>query len=135
MGNFSLPVARLAQEVIGVEAYGQSIEMARLNARLNGMDNVRFFTRESYGAATIYSQNEPVDLVILDPPRSGAYDVVRELVSVRPGRILYISCDPPTLVRDLQPLLNNGYQAVWSRPFDLFPHTHHTESITMLKRE
>lgn len=135
MGNFSLPVARLAQEVIGVEAYQQSIEMARLNARLNGMDNVRFFTRESYGAATIYSQNEPVDLVILDPPRSGAYDVARELVSVRPGRLLYISCDPPTLVRDLQPLVNNGYQPVWSRPFDLFPHTHHTESITMLKRE
>lgn len=134
MGNFSLPVARLAQEVVGVEAYLQSIEMARLNARLNEIDNVSFFAREAYGAATEYNVDGAIDLVIMDPPRSGAYDVARELVTVRPAKILYVSCDPPTLVRDLQPLLHNGYRLVWSRPFDLFPHTHHTESITFLER-
>ncbi|MGE4545729.1 MAG: class I SAM-dependent RNA methyltransferase [Pedobacter sp.] len=134
MGNFSLPVARLAQEVIGVEAYPQSIEMARLNARLNEVGNAAFFAREAYGAATLYGSDLPLDLVILDPPRSGAYDVARELVAVRPAKILYVSCDPPTLVRDLQVLLNNGYRLIWSRPFDLFPQTHHTESITLLER-
>jgi 23S rRNA (uracil1939-C5)-methyltransferase len=134
MGNFSLPVARIAQEVIGVESYGRSIEMARLNARLNGIDNVAFFVGESAGAATGFSAEGAFDLVVLDPPRSGAYDVARELVTVRPGRIVYISCDPPTLVRDLQPLLHNGYRVVKSRAFDLFPHTHHTESITFLDR-
>lgn len=134
MGNFSLPVARLAQEVIGVEAYPQSIEMARLNARLNEVDNASFFTRESFGAATLYGSELPLDLVILDPPRSGAYDVVSELVIVKPARILYISCDPPTLVRDLHILLQKDYRVVWSRPFDLFPQTHHTESVSLLER-
>ena len=134
MGNFSLPVARLAQELIGVEAYPQSIEMARLNARLNEIGNAAFFTREAFGAATLYGSDLPLDLVILDPPRSGAYDVVRELVAVQPAKILYVSCDPPTLVRDLQVLLNDGYRLTWSRPFDLFPQTHHTESISLLER-
>ena len=134
MGNFSLPVARLAQEIIGVEAYPQSIEMARLNARLNEIGNAAFFAREAFGAATLYGSDLPLDLVILDPPRSGAYDVVRELVAVQPAKILYVSCDPPTLVRDLQVLLNDGYRLTWSRPFDLFPQTHHTESISFLER-
>lgn len=134
MGNFSLPVARLAQELIGVEAYPQSIEMARLNARLNEVFNADFFAREAFGAATLYGGDLPLDLVILDPPRSGAYDVVRELVAVQPAKILYVSCDPPTLVRDLQVLLEGGYRLAWSRPFDLFPQTHHTESITLLER-
>jgi 23S rRNA (uracil1939-C5)-methyltransferase len=134
MGNFSLPVARLAQEVIGVEAYPRSIEMARLNARLNEVNNTTFFAREAFGAATHFARDSAIDLVILDPPRSGAYDVARELVAVQPARILYISCDPPTLVRDLQPLLHNGYRLAWSRPYDLFPQTHHTESISLLER-
>ncbi len=134
MGNFSLPVARLAQELIGVEAYPQSIEMARLNARLNEVGNTAFYAREAFGAATLYGSDLPFDLVILDPPRSGAYDVVRELVDVQPAKIIYVSCDPPTLVRDLQVLLNGGYQLSWSRPFDLFPQTHHTESISLLER-
>jgi 23S rRNA (uracil1939-C5)-methyltransferase len=134
MGNFSLPVARLAQELIGVEAYPQSIEMARLNARLNEVVNVDFIAREAFGAATLYGSDLPLDLVMLDPPRSGAYDVVRELVTVRPAKIVYVSCDPPTLVRDLQILLTSGYRLIWSRPFDLFPQTHHTESITLLER-
>ena len=108
--------------------------MARLNARLNEIGNAAFFTREAFGAATLYGSDLPLDLVILDPPRSGAYDVVRELVAVQPAKILYVSCDPPTLVRDLQVLLNDGYRLTWSRPFDLFPQTHHTESISLLER-
>jgi 23S rRNA (uracil1939-C5)-methyltransferase len=64
---------------------------------------------------------------------SGAYAVTRELVRLRPPRILYVSCDPPTLARDLAPLLHDGYRLEWSRPFDLFPQTHHTESLTSLR--
>lgn len=134
MGNFSLPVARLAREVSGVEAFPQSIEMAGFNARLNKVHNAAFFARDALGAATDFSRETSLDLVILDPPRSGAYEVARELATVRPARILYISCDPPTLVRDLQPLLHNGYRVVRCRPFDLFPQTHHIESVTLLER-
>jgi len=73
-------------------------------------------------------------MVLLDPPRSGAWEVVKELVRLQPQRILYISCDPPTLARDLVPLLQGGYRLEWARAFDLFPQTHHTESITLFSR-
>ena len=72
------------------------------------------------------------DLVLLDPPRTGAYPVMRDLLELRPRRILYVSCDPATLARDLHPLAHNGYKVVSCRPFDLFPQTWHIESLTVL---
>jgi 23S rRNA (uracil1939-C5)-methyltransferase len=135
MGNFSLPLARLAHEVIGVEGYPPSIEAARSNARRNGLGNVTFFARDALGAVSRFAGGGGVDLVLLDPPRSGARGVVKELVEAGPSRIIYVSCDPATLARDLPPLLHDGYRLTWSRPFDLFPQTHHTESITFLERE
>ena len=134
MGNFSLPLARRAAEVVGVEDYVPSIEKARHNARVNGVGNARFFARPAQGAAGEMGKGSVFDLVLLDPPRTGAYQVAKELVATAPGRILYVSCDPPTLARDLVPLLHGGYSVVWSRPFDLFPQTHHIESLTLLSR-
>jgi 23S rRNA (uracil1939-C5)-methyltransferase len=134
MGNFSLPLARLAHEVVGVEGYPPSIETAHSNARRNGLGNVAFHARDALGAATLVGRGQSGDLVMLDPPRSGAREVVKELVGMGFGRIVYVSCDPATLARDLLPLLHSGYRLIWSRPFDLFPQTHHTESITFLER-
>lgn len=133
MGNFSLPLARLASEVVGVEDYAPSIAKARANAADNGLTNAFFHARPAEGAAEFFSREKPFDLVLLDPPRTGAYAVTRELTRLRPPRILYVSCDPPTLARDLAPLLHGGYRLEWSRPFDLFPQTHHTESLTSLR--
>lgn len=133
MGNFSLPLARIASEVVGVEDYAPSIAKARANAADNGLTNAFFHARPAEGAAEFFSREKPFDLVLLDPPRTGAYAVTRELARLRPPRILYVSCDPPTLARDLAPLLHGGYQLEWSRPFDLFPQTHHTESLTFLR--
>jgi len=135
MGNFSLPLARQAASVTGVEDFEPSINKARQNARANGIDNVRFFARPAEGALQALSQEVPFDLVVLDPPRSGAYGVAKELSALQVPRILYISCDPSTLARDLQPLLHHGYALAWSRPFDLFPQTFHTESLTLLVKE
>jgi 23S rRNA (uracil1939-C5)-methyltransferase len=132
MGNFSLPLARLASEVVGVEDYAPSIAKARANAADNGLTNAFFHARPAERAAEFFSREKPFDLVLLDPPRTGAYAVTRELARLRPPRILYVSCDPPTLARDLAPLLHGGYRLEWSRPFDLFPQTHHTESLTSL---
>ncbi len=132
MGNFSLPLARIADEVVGVEDYGPSIDKARQNATANGVTNTRFFTRPAEGAYADLAGDRGFDLVVLDPPRTGAHKVALELAVLRPERIIYVSCDPPTLARDLTPLLQAGFQVQWSRPVDLFPQTYHTESITFL---
>ncbi|BCA79513.1 23S rRNA (uracil(1939)-C(5))-methyltransferase RlmD [Desulfuromonas sp. AOP6] len=135
MGNFSLPLARRAASVTGVEDFEPSIEKARQNARANGIANAHFLARPAEGFLSSLPGEVPFDLVILDPPRSGAYGVVKELVEAAVPRILYISCDPSTLARDLQPLLHRGYAVAWARPIDLFPQTFHTESLTLLVKE
>jgi 23S rRNA (uracil1939-C5)-methyltransferase len=135
MGNLSLPVARLVDEVNGVEEFAPAITKARENARRNGIDNAFFHHLSADGAASQLSSISGFDLVVLDPPRSGAYGVVKELQVLRPAHILYVSCEPPTLVRDLQPLLQDGYCLEWSQPFDFFPQTHHIESVSLLRRK
>ncbi len=134
MGNFSLPLARRAGEVVGVEDYAPAIEQARLNARRNGIGNASFHAMPAEGAAARLAGGFPFDLVVLDPPRSGALAVVKELLRLPPRRILYVSCDPATLARDLKSLLGQGFELLWSRPFDLFPQSSHTESLSLLQR-
>lgn len=131
MGNFSLPLARRCATVVGVEDFEPSIEKARQNAAANNLSNVEFHARPAEGSVAALGGS--FDLVMLDPPRVGAYDVAWELYSLKPERILYISCDPTTLARDLVPLVQGGYRVLWSRPVDLFPQTFHTESITLLE--
>ncbi|BCR04822.1 putative RNA methyltransferase [Desulfuromonas versatilis] len=133
MGNFSLPLARHAASVVGVEDYAPSIAMARRNASANGLGNTRFLACPAESALAEQWQ-EGFDLVLLDPPRAGAYDICRELGRARPGKIIYISCDPQTLARDLAPLLHSGYSLNSSRAFDLFPQTYHVESVSVLTR-
>jgi 23S rRNA (uracil1939-C5)-methyltransferase len=135
MGNLSLPVARGVSEVVGVEDFAPAIVNARANAARNDIDNASFHHLSAVGAVRQLADSPGFDLVMLDPPRSGAFDVVADLLVLRPRHILYVSCEPPTLVRDLQPLLQGGYGLEWSRPFDFFPQTHHIESVTLLCRE
>ena len=132
MGNFSLPLARRAGEVIGVEGFAPSIVKARDNALGNGVGNAVFHACPAESAALRFRSAGGWDLALLDPPRAGAFEVMKDLVRARPRRILYVSCDPPTLARDLMPLLQGGYTLAWSRPIDLFPQTCHTESLTLL---
>ena len=134
MGNLSLPVARRAGRVVGVEDYAPSIASARINAIANDISNVEFHAADSATIMARYQAADDLDLVILDPPRTGNYQTSGELLKVRPERILYVSCDPATLVRDLTPLVSDGYEVISSQPFDLFPQTWHIESITLLEK-
>jgi 23S rRNA (uracil1939-C5)-methyltransferase len=134
MGNFSLPFARRVGQVIGVEDYALSITSARSNAATNKISNVEFYAADAAAIMARYHSADDLDLVILDPPRTGNFQTSRELLKIRPEHILYVSCDPATLVRDLTPLVQGGYQVVSSQPFDLFPQTWHIESITLLRR-
>jgi len=133
MGNFSLPIARRAGMVTGIEFHAASVEAAVKNAVANNLQNVRFHAADASTVMNRFNGDE-FDLVVLDPPRSGSSRASREILKVRPPRVLYISCDPATLTRDLSLLVNDGYRVVSSRPFDLFPQTWHIESVTLLER-
>ncbi len=133
MGNFSLPLARRAEIVCGVEDFAPSIEMARKNATDNRLSNVDFHSRTAENAWSELSTRSKYDLLVLDPPRSGAYEVMLELLQTPVQRLLYVSCDPQTLSRDLKVLLNNNYRLVSSQPFDMFPQTFHCESLSVLE--
>lgn len=134
MGNFSLPLARRTAWVTGVEDYAPAIDWARRNARTNALDNILFQARPAEEALLQGPGGAVPDVVVLDPPRAGAYQDCKTLSKVGPDTIAYVSCDPATLARDLVPLLHGGYRLTWSRPVDLFPQTHHIESLSLLTR-
>lgn len=131
VGNFTLPLARRASSVVGVESYAPAIGDAVANAVRHGIDNATFHAESAEESVLRHGS---FDLVLLDPPRTGAYPLMRELLVLNPRRILYVSCDPVTLTRDLKPLVHNGYAVVSSCPFDFFPQTWHVESLTVLER-
>jgi len=133
IGNFSLPLARRCRQVVGVEEFAPAIAAAGKNARAHGLENLQFLAKpaESYVASC---SEGAFDLVLLDPPRTGAYDVAVELLRLKPRRIVYVSCDPATLARDLVPLLHGGYDFEAARPIDMFPQTSHIEAVAVMSR-
>ncbi len=133
MGNLTLPVAREVAGITGVEEFPQSINKARFNALSLAEDRADFYLAPAEETIARLGRKKDYDLVMLDPPRTGAYDVIRQLQRLKPRHILYVSCEPPTLARDLVPLLHNGYTLAWSRPMDFFPQTHHIESVSLLR--
>jgi len=133
MGNFTLPLALRSRQLCGVEDSPASIEMARYNAVLNQIENVAFYAQPAAGSLPALSREAGFDMVLLDPPRAGAFAVMHELLAMPVSRVLYVSCDPQTLARDLSVLLAGGYQLVSSQAFDMFPRTHHIESLSVLE--
>jgi 23S rRNA (uracil1939-C5)-methyltransferase len=133
-GNFSLPLASLVRSVVGMEAYPRSIELARHNARENGIDHATFFCEDAAaGVSRLATEGAAFDMILLDPPRSGADAVVRNLHRLQPEYLVYVSCDPPTLGRDLALLQKSGFQVESIQPVDMFPQTYHLESVTFLQ--
>lgn len=133
-GNFSLPVAALAGRVHGLEAFDRSISLARANAANNGISNVSFSCEDATaGLEKLADRSETFDLVMLDPPRSGADQTVKVLHRLKPQYLIYISCDPPTLGRDLSILLKNGFRIDHIQPVDMFPQTYHLENAVFLE--
>ncbi|MCD6527657.1 MAG: 23S rRNA (uracil(1939)-C(5))-methyltransferase RlmD [Desulfuromonas sp.] len=133
MGNFSLPLARRSARVVGVEGYTPSIDSARANARRHAIDNCSFFAEPV--ERFLRRWHEAVDVVVLDPPRSGAKEAVVEILRCSPQRIVYVSCDQQTLMRDLGELLKGPYRLESIRAVDMFPQTCHTEVVALLERK
>ncbi|MBW2467189.1 MAG: 23S rRNA (uracil(1939)-C(5))-methyltransferase RlmD [Deltaproteobacteria bacterium] len=134
-GNFSLPAAKFAEEVVGIDSQNAAIRSARKNMELNGIPNCRFIKSSvETGVDALISTGQRFDTVILDPPRQGAAAVVSRFTALEPKQIIYISCNPATLARDLALLLASGYELSHLIPADMFPQTHHLESVSLLKR-
>jgi len=133
-GNISVPIAPFVSRLLGIEGYAPSIADAVANAAANGVTNASFQVSDAaLAVGRLAARGERFDLVILDPPRSGA-ESVGEIARLAPKSIVYVSCDPPTLSRDLSLLGDKGYRVVSSQPVDMFPQTYHLESVTLLKR-
>lgn len=133
VGFFTLPLSERGNFIEGSDTSGPAIDDAQYNAKVNGRDNVVFVKSDAYRHLKSWG-GEVIDLVVLDPPRSGLENKeIDLLVKNKPERITYISCNPSTLARDLKVLLKNGYVLEGIRLVDMFPQTYHIESVSYLR--
>lgn len=131
VGTLSLIFSRFSKKVIGVECCPEAIEDAKNNSQMNGIDNAEFFCAN---AENYIKKLEAVDLILLNPPRQGCDAAFLQSVGrLLPKTVIYISCDPATLARDLSILYTFGYKAEVAQPFDMFPQTAHVECVVQLK--
>ncbi|MBO5787937.1 MAG: 23S rRNA (uracil(1939)-C(5))-methyltransferase RlmD [Bacteroidaceae bacterium] len=135
-GTIANFVAAKAKKVVGVEYVEDAIIDARVNAELNGFDNLVFFAGDMKDILTrdFINEHGRPDVIITDPPRAGMHeDVISTILFAAPQRIVYVSCNPATQARDLQ-LLDVDYKVTAVQPVDMFPHTHHVENVVLLER-
>lgn len=139
LGNFTLPIARHCQQVVGVEGSEAMVLRGEENARLNGLKNADFFVadlHQSFAAEENFKAWGMLafDKILLDPPRSGALEVVENIAMFSAKRIVYVSCNPATLARDASVLQQKGYRLLKTGVMDMFPHTTHVESMALFER-
>ena len=137
LGNFSLPIARRVRAVVGIEGEAGLVARARDNAARNGIENAQFhvadLTQADGGAAALAGG---FSRVLLDPPRTGALEVLPRVAALAAARLVYVSCHPGTLARDIGVLCHElGYRLEAAGVIDMFPHTNHVESIAVLERD
>ncbi len=134
MGNFTLPMAKQAFHATGMDLKRSSIRSAIKNAEENTISNCHFEQKSALdGIRSLVVDGQKFDLVLLDPPRQGCSDVIPYIAQTEAARIIYISCDPATLSRDLLLLKEEGYTIERVKMFDMFPQTHHMETMVKLK--
>jgi 23S rRNA (uracil1939-C5)-methyltransferase len=134
-GTIANFMAGRASKVVGIESVPESIEDARVNSTLNGIENTSFFAgdmKEIFTEAFIREHGKP-DVIITDPPRAGMHSyVVEQILKIAPQRIVYVSCNPATQARDVE-MLARSYRVIRIQPVDMFPHTHHVENVALLE--
>lgn len=136
IGTIGLIAADRVKEVIGIELNEDAIRDAIRNAHANKITNAQFYCEDAGKfMEEMADSGETADVVFVDPPRSGSDErFLSSVVKLSPKQIVYISCNPETMARDLAYLTGNGYRAITAWPFDMFPHTSHTEVVACLKR-
>ena len=133
VGGIGLTLAPHFQNVVGVEETPSSISDAKENMKLNGISNAEFVRSDAEAYLARYKGR--ADAVVIDPPRAGCSEpVLRKIIEASPGTVVYVSCEPSTLARDLKILCDKKYDVLKIQPVDLFPQSAHIESVTLLKR-
>ena len=138
-GTLTLMLAHAAREAVGVESVEAAVTAARVNAQRNGIANARFVAGEARRVLREWARGERPgrprpELVVVDPPRAGLHPrVVARVAELEPRRIVYVSCNPATLARDVKDFAGRGYRLIETAPFDLFPHTPHIECVARLE--
>ncbi|MGY0694988.1 23S rRNA (uracil(1939)-C(5))-methyltransferase RlmD [Virgibacillus sp. FSP13] len=137
IGTISLFLAQQAKKVYGVEVVPEAISDAKKNANLNGMTNAEFVVGEAEKIMPWWkAQGLDPDVIVVDPPRKGCdEELLKAMLDMRPKRIVYVSCNPSTLARDLRILEDGGFKTQEVQPVDMFPMTGHVETITLLQRQ
>ena len=135
-GTISLFLAKAAKQVIGAEIIPEAVENARENARRNGIENADFICADAYEAAEKFLRDgvRP-EVVVVDPPRKGMDEAaVRTLCGMEPDRVVYVSCNPATLARDVTVFNSCGYELKCAEAVDMFPRTSHVETVVLLSK-
>ena len=134
LGNFALPLAQQVREVVAVEGVQTMVERAAANATSNNLHNAKFFQADlSQPLADAKWAGEGFSAVLLDPPRDGAFEVVRHLAALGAKRLVYVSCNPATLARDTLELVKQGYRLKRAGILDMFPQTAHVEAMALFE--
>ena len=133
-GTIAIYVSVFAKEVYGFESVESSIYDAKENLEINKVENVTFIQADLYKSFLPFTNVLPKpDVVILDPPRGGMHSItIKDVLELNPEKIVYVSCNPSTQVRDIKMLVEGGYKLVKIRPVDMFPHTYHIENVALL---
>jgi 23S rRNA (uracil1939-C5)-methyltransferase len=136
IGTITLWLADQAKEAIGIEIIPQAVENAQENAELNNISNARFIVSDaSRGATKLLNQGVKPSVIVVDPPRKGLDEPTIEAIStLNPNRLVYVSCNPATLVRDIKILTEKGFNLVKATPVDMFPRTPHVETVVLMSR-
>ena len=137
IGTISLFLAQKAKKVYGIEIVEDAIKDAKINAKINNMDNVEFYVGKAEEVVPkMYKEGKRANVVVVDPPRKGCDEKVLDtIVSMEPDRVVYVSCNPSTLARDLAYLNERGYKCHEIQPVDMFPHSVHVENVAWLSKE
>ena len=137
IGSISLFLAQKATKVYGIEIVEDAIKDAKINAKLNNLNNVEFYVGKAEEVVPkMYSEGKTANVVVVDPPRKGCDEKVLDtIVSMKPDRVVYVSCNPSTLARDLAYLDERGYKCVEIQPGDMFPHTMHVECCAKIVKK
>ena len=134
LGNFALPLAQRVAEVVAVEGVATMVARAQQNARSNGLENLHFYQADLSNPLDGAWMQKDFSAVLLDPPRDGAFAVVKQIAALGAERVLYVSCNPATLARDTAELLNQGYRLKRAGILDMFPQTAHVEAMALFER-
>ncbi|NIP31455.1 MAG: methyltransferase [Candidatus Dadabacteria bacterium] len=135
IGNFSLPASEFVEELIGVDINSKAIELAKRNQKINKIKNIRFNkVRSDLFLKELKTDNYGFDLILMDPPREGAKDIIAYIIDLNPKYVMYVSCNPTTLARDLKMLESANYSISKIKPYDMFPNTYHIETLVLLEK-